>query len=191
MGILLIIKIIFKHHPTALSSFAAASNIIQCTIPGFFLPFSWFDFPAVATFYKRYRISWWNFSFWRVLGTESKPANKTQSKFNNCTIRCSEPNFAPRLHSSSPLRLLFLRFSRFHTNTPDFQYRFGRLGVPRPERLFDVLPHGVPGFRISLPAQTDLQQVTDVLLSKHQECVRQVQADYVVMPEEQIEEKLN
>lgn len=76
MGILLIIKTIFKHHTTALSTFAAASNIIHCAIPGFFLPFSWFDFPAVTTFYKCYRIPWWNFSFWRVLGTESKPAKK-------------------------------------------------------------------------------------------------------------------
>lgn len=80
-----------------------------------------------------------------------------------------------------PPHLLLLSFSRFHTNPPHFQYRFGRLGVPRPECLLNVLPDRVPGFRVSFPAQTDLQQVTNILLSKHQEGVGQVQTDRVIM----------
>lgn len=82
---------------------------------------------------------------------------------------------------AAPPYLLLLRFPSFHTNPPDFQYRFGRLGVPGPETLLEVLPDGVPGFRISFPAQTDLQQVTNILLSEHQEGVGQVQTDDLVV----------
>lgn len=84
-------------------------------------------------------------------------------------------------YSASPPNLLLLCFSSFHTNPTDFQHRFGRLCVPGPESLFNVLPDGVPGFRFSFPAQADLQQVTNILLSKHQEGVGQVQTDSVIM----------
>ena len=77
--------------------------------------------------------------------------------------------------------VLLLRFSGFHTNPPDFQHRFERLGIPGPERLLDVLPDRVPGFRISFPAQLDLKQVTDFILGKHQEGVGQVQTDSSIM----------
>lgn len=80
-----------------------------------------------------------------------------------------------------PLYLLLLSFPSFHTNTSDFQYRFGRFGVPGPERLLEVFPERVPGFRVSFPTQFNLQQVTDICLSEYQEGVGQVQTDYVAM----------
>lgn len=55
-----------------------------------------------------------------------------------------------------PPHLLFLRLSSFHANPPDFQYRFGRLCVPGPERLLNVLPDWVPGVSFSFPAQINL-----------------------------------
>lgn len=43
-------------------------NILSC-----FIPFSWFHFPAITTFHISYRVSWWNFSFFILLGTKRKP----------------------------------------------------------------------------------------------------------------------
>lgn len=77
--------------------------------------------------------------------------------------------------------LLLLRFPMFHTNTPDCQDRLGRLGVPAPELLLNVLPDGAPGVSFSFPAQTDLQQVANILLSEHQEGVGQVQTNKTII----------
>lgn len=87
--------------------------------------------------------------------------------------------------------VLLLRFSGFHTNPPDFQHRFERLGIPGPERLLDVLPDRVPGFRISFPAQLDLKQVTDFILGKHQEGVGQVQTDSSIMARQRTISQVN
>lgn len=70
-----------------------------------------------------------------------------------------------------PLNLLLLRFSSFYTNSPDFKDRFGRLGIPVPESFLHIFPDRVPRVSISLPAEADLQQVTNILLRKHQEGV--------------------
>lgn len=80
-----------------------------------------------------------------------------------------------------PLNLLLLRFSRFYTNSPDFKDRFGRYSVPSPDPLLDVFPDRIPGITICFPAQADLQKVADFLLGKHQEGVRQVQTNNVIM----------
>lgn len=85
--------------------------------------------------------------------------------------------------------LLLLRFPSFYTNPSDLQYRFWRLSVPGPESLLNVLPDGVPRFRFSFPAQTDLQQVANILFSKHQEGVGQVQTYRVLMAGQREEKK--
>lgn len=50
-----------------------------------------------------------------------------------------------------------------------------------PEFILDRAPHRAPRVRFSLPAQTDLEQLTDILLGKHQEGIRQVQTDDVIV----------
>lgn len=37
------------------------------------LPFSWPHFPSITAFNITYRFPWWDFSFFRVLGTKCKP----------------------------------------------------------------------------------------------------------------------
>lgn len=74
---------------------------------------------------------------------------------------------------------LLLRFSSFHTNPPNFQNSFGGFGIPGHQGLPDVTPQGGPRFRRPLPSQLDLEEVTNVFFSKHQECVCMVQTNGV------------
>ena len=68
--------------------------------------------------------------------------------------------------------LHFLSFSSFHTD-PSY-FKNGRGGLIR-KGLLEGLPERVPGVRRCFPAQSDVQQVSNLLLREHQEGVGQVQ----------------
>lgn len=77
--------------------------------------------------------------------------------------------------------LLLLSFSTLDTDPTDLQHLVGGLAaaLPVPEVLLNVFPKGPEGLRRPLPAQTDLQQVPNVVLGEDQEGVGQVQTHFV------------
>lgn len=81
------------------------------------------------------------------------------------------------LTSRQTIRLLFLSFPRFHTNPSDLQYFIFRLSIPGPEGLFHSCQHGVQGVRFPLPDETNLKQIADILLRKHQKGICQVETN--------------
>lgn len=149
-----------------------------------FLPLSWLNLPAVTTFDVRYRGPWGNLSFFRVLGTESEPATEQE---NLSKLPQRETVLRQQHLATGSLCLLFLRLAGFHADPADFQNWFGRIRVPVPEGFPKVLPDRVPGVSLSFPGQTNFQQVADIVFSKHQEGVGQVQANDAVVAEERTE----
>lgn len=153
-----------KVHSTTLKIF----RIFWC-----FLPLSWFHLPTITTFDVRNRFPWGNLGFRRVLGAEGEPATEQQISANSLQDKpcwdCSPPP------ANKSLGLLFLRLSGFHADSADFQNWFGRIRVPGPEGLLPVLPDRAPRLGLSLPGQTNFQQVPDIVFGEHQEGVGQVQ----------------
>lgn len=71
--------------------------------------------------------------------------------------------------------LLSLRFPRLDTNSSDVQLPRGVAGLR--QVAAKLIPQVVPGMRYPLPGKSDLQEITQVLLSVDQEGVGGIQLD--------------
>lgn len=83
-----------------------------------FLPFPWFNLPAITTFDVRYRVPWRNLCFFRVLGTESEPATEQEISANylqekhSCDYSILPPARPAYFFCVSPAFTRILRTSR-------------------------------------------------------------------------------